>query len=64
MSELANSVLMPHQKTLPSLDDLMKLMAVHGGSDMFVSVGSPVKIKINGSLRSVMTHNITAQDMQ
>lgn len=64
MENFEEDYLLTDQKKLPSLDDLMRLMASIGGSDMFVSVGAPIKIKINGCQRSVMNRNITTDDIQ
>lgn len=64
MSEFEEQFLLPEAETLPSFDTLLALIATKGGSDMFVSVGSPIKIKINGEQHSVMERNVTVTDMQ
>jgi twitching motility protein PilU len=45
--------LLPDQQTIPTLEELMRLMAKHNGSDLFASAGAFIKIKIEGRLVSL-----------
>jgi twitching motility protein PilU len=47
----------------PPLRDLLKHMAENGASDLFVSVGAPIKFKINGVLRAPSQRLVTSDDV-
>lgn len=49
---------------LPPLKGIMKLMAQQGGSDLFVSVGSVIKMKINGKQKPVLNKIMLAADVE
>lgn len=49
---------------IPTLNVLMRLMADQGGSDLFVSTGAQLRIKINGAQRLVMRQIVKQDDIE
>lgn len=51
------------QDDLPGLDDILKIMARTQASDCFISVGAPIKIKVEGEHVVLTTQSIMKDDV-
>jgi twitching motility protein PilU len=57
------SPLYPSRTDVPEFEELLRTLAAHHGSDIFVTVGAPIKLKINGVQRQFSNRIIRSDDV-
>jgi twitching motility protein PilT len=55
---------MPPEVFLPKIDPLLKMMIQHRASDLHITTGEPPLLRIDGMLKRVQYHDLTAQEVE